>query len=163
MKIEKNKVVTLSCELRENDNNGQMIDSYPSDDPLKFLTGASNIIEDFEEKINGLSSGDTFDFMLEAAQAFGDYDDENVIQIPYNEIIEANQDKDAQLELGHPIKVADEEGNEMIGEVTDINIEENFVTVDFNHPFAGIPVHFSGKIIEVRDANATEIEHGHAH
>lgn len=163
MKIEKNKVVTLSCELREIDKNGPIIDTYPKDDPLKFLTGALNIIEDFENKITGLASGDPFEFVLEPSQAFGDYDDENVMQIPYDTIMSANQDKDHQLEIGHPIKVADEQGNEMIGEITTIDIPENKVTVDFNHPFAGIAVHFSGEVIDVRDATESEIDHGHAH
>ncbi len=163
MKIEKNKVVTLSCELRENDVNGPVIDSYPKDDPLMFLTGAQNIIEDFENQITGMSSGDKFDFVLNPSQAFGDYDEENVMQIPYDTIMNANQDKDHQLEIGHPIRVADEQGNEMIGEVTTIDIPENTVTVDFNHPFAGISVHFSGEVMEVRDATESEIDHGHAH
>jgi FKBP-type peptidyl-prolyl cis-trans isomerase SlyD len=163
MKIEKNKVVTLSCELRENDLSGTVIDTYPKDDPLKFLTGASNIIEDFETNIIGLSSGDSFDFILQPSQAFGDYDEENVMNIPYESIAEAGKTQEMQLEIGHPIKVSDEQGNEMIGEVTEIDIAENNVTVDFNHPFAGIPVHFAGEIIEVRDATESEIDHGHAH
>jgi FKBP-type peptidyl-prolyl cis-trans isomerase SlyD len=163
MKIEKNKVVTLSCELRENDKKGDIIDAYPQDDPLKFLAGASNIIEEFEGKITGLSAGENFEFTLDASQAFGEYDDEQVMAIPYDTIMNANQDKDTKLEIGHPIKLADDQGNEMFGEVTLINIEENNVEVDFNHPFAGIPVHFSGKVIEVRDATDSEIDHGHAH
>ena len=163
MKIEKNKVVTLSCELRENDLNGPIIDNYPKEDPLKFLTGASNIIEEFENQINGLSSGDKFNFVLEAEHAFGEFDEENIMEFPYDSIMEANSDKANELEIGHPIKVADEEGNEMFGEITMINIEENNVTVDFNHPFAGIPVHFSGEIIEIREATDSEIDHGHAH
>lgn len=163
MKIEKNKVVTLTCELRENDHNGQVIDSYPQDDPLKFLTGASNVMEGFEEKIMGLQAGEKFAFTLDPNQAFGEYDEENVLDVPYDSIMNANPDKPFELELGHPIKVSDEEGNEMYGEVTDINIEENNVTIDFNHPFAGIPVYFSGEILEVRDATESEIDHGHVH
>ncbi len=163
MKIENNKVVTLECELRENDENGSVIDTYTQEDPLKFLTGASNIIEDFEDKIMGLSIGDSFAFTLEASQAFGEYDEENILQIPYDAIMEANTDKETSLEIGHPIKVSDEQGNEMIGEITMINIEENNVTVDFNHPFSGVPVYFMGKILEIRDATESETDHGHAH
>jgi FKBP-type peptidyl-prolyl cis-trans isomerase SlyD len=163
MKIEKNKVVTLSCELRENDKQGEIIDTYSQDEPLKYLAGASNIIEEFEVKVMGLSPGDDFEFTLEASQAFGEYDDDQVMMIPYDTITNANQDKDMKLEVGHPIKLEDEQGNEMFGEVTMIDIEENNVSVDFNHPFAGIPVYFAGKVIEVRDATESEIDHGHAH
>lgn len=163
MKVEKNKIVTLSCELREHDINGPVIDTYPKEEPLKFLTGASNIIEEFENKISGLSTGDSFDFTLDPSLAFGEYEEENVMSIPYNSIMEAAEDKERNLEIGHPIKVTDENGNEMIGEVTNIDQVNNNVTIDFNHPFAGIPVHFSGKVIEVRDASQTELDHGHAH
>ncbi len=163
MKIEHNKVVTLTCVLRENDSNGKIIDSYPHKEPLKFLAGSLNIIEAFEEKIMGKTAGDSFDFILEADDAFGKYEHENVIQIPYDSLLEANTDKSAELQIGHPIRLVDEQDNEMIGEVTNINKDENQVTVDFNHPYAGIPVHFSGEVLEIRDASESEIDHGHAH
>jgi FKBP-type peptidyl-prolyl cis-trans isomerase SlyD len=163
MKIDNNKVVTLICELRENDKNGKVIDSYSKEEPLKFLAGSLNIIEAFEEKIMGKTIGDSFDFVLAAEDAFGRYEKENVIQIPYDSLLEANTDKTQELKIGHPIRVVDENDNEMMGEVTVINQEENQVTVDFNHPYAGMPVHFSGEVLEIRDASESEIDHGHAH
>jgi len=163
MKIEDDKVVTLTCELRENDKNGKVIDSYPKEEPLKFLAGSLNIIQAFEDKIMGKSVNDSFDFVLEAEDAFGKYEEGNLIQIPYDSLLEANTDKTQELQVGHPIRVVDENESEMTGEVTEINKEANQVTVNFNHPYAGMAVHFSGQVLEIRDASESEVEHGHAH
>lgn len=101
--------------------------------------------------------------MLDPLFTFGEYNEEGVIQIPYDAIMNANADKTQALEVGHPIKIVDENQFEHVGEVTAINVEGNTVTVDFNHPFAGKTIHFSGKILDIREASDSEMDHGHAH
>lgn len=163
MKIEKNAVVTMTCELKKTDINGELIDSYDNNEPLKFLMGANNIFEAFENGITGLTKGDNFDFTIQSADAFGDYDDNGLVSLPYDTIMSSNADLTNELEVGHPIKVIDQNDTELIGEVKEINKDENTVMVDFNHPLAGLNIHFSGEIIEVRNATEEEIEHGHTH
>jgi len=161
MKIEKNKVVKLICELKDAENKDNILDSFTKEEPLCFLTGASNIFEEFENNLYGLSKGDDFDFTLLPVNAFGDYDDEALIEIPYDNIMENNKNK-GDLEIGHFIKVLDDNNEEMYGEVTNIDLDNNIVNIDFNHPFAGLNVNFTGTIIDVRDASENEIKQGFA-
>lgn len=163
MKIEKNAVVTMTCELKKTDINGELIDSYDNNEPLKFLMGANNIFEAFENQITGLSKGENFDFVIQAADAFGEYDENGLVSLPYDTIMTSNAEQTAELEVGHPIKVIDQNDTELVGEVKEINKDENTVMVDFNHPLSGLNIHFSGQIIEVRNATEEEIEHGHTH
>lgn len=163
MKIEKNAVVTMTCDLKKQDINGELIDSYDNNEPLKFLVGAENIFESFENKIIGLTAGENFDFVVEALDAFGEYDENGLVSLPYDTIMNSNSEVTNELEVGHPIRVIDQNETELIGEVKEINKDENFVMVDFNHPFAGLNIHFSGQVLEVRSATEDELEHGHAH
>jgi len=163
MKIEKNAVVTMTCELKKTDINGELIDSYDNNEPLKFLMGANNIFEAFENQITGLSKGENFDFVIQAADAFGEYDENGLVSLPYDTIMTSNAEQTGELEVGHPIKVIDQNDTELVGEVKEINKDENTVMVDFNHPLSGLNIHFSGQIIEVRNATEEEIEHGHTH
>jgi len=65
------------------------------------------------------------------------------------------------LKVGHHIPMLDQSGNRLNGIV--VKFDDEFVTMDFNHPLAGNDLHFSGKVVEIREASADELEHGHVH
>jgi FKBP-type peptidyl-prolyl cis-trans isomerase SlyD len=110
----------------------------------------------FEENLNALSAGDTYDFHLAAEDAYGVYDEEAVANLP----LEMFKDVDMPG-IGNVIPLQDNQGNRFQGQV--VSIAEDAVVVDLNHPMAGQELHFKGNILEVRPATADELSHGHAH
>jgi FKBP-type peptidyl-prolyl cis-trans isomerase SlyD len=65
------------------------------------------------------------------------------------------------LQIGNMIPMTNEEGHRLVGQVVELN--EEYVLMDFNHPLAGREMHFKGHVIDVRPATAEELEHGHVH
>ena len=83
------------------------------------------------------------------------------MQIP-KEVFEIDGQLDSEmLQAGNYLPMADNEGHQMQAKVVEIGDEQ--VTMDFNHPLAGMVMHFEGKVQAVRPATAEELAHGHAH
>ncbi len=157
MNISRNKVVELSFKLSLNDFNGELIQEFSKEEPFKFLFGTGEILESFENKINGMSVGEKFKFKLTSDEAYGDVDEEAIIDFPHSMF---NIDQE-YIFVGSVLPFKDEEGNEMEGTIVEISDEA--ITVDFNHPLAGEDLYFEGEIINVREATPEELKHGHAH
>jgi FKBP-type peptidyl-prolyl cis-trans isomerase SlyD len=158
--VAQNSVVTLTYDLSVTDDNQQkvLVEQAESDEPMVFLFGHS---EEFENQLDGKNAGDSFSFSLTPDQAYGDYDQQAVVQIP-KQVFEIDGKVDDQmLEVGNYLPMADNEGNHMQAKVVEVGDE--MVTMDFNHPLAGMVMHFDGKVVEVRPATAEELSHGHVH
>ncbi|WP_018477857.1 FKBP-type peptidyl-prolyl cis-trans isomerase [Pontibacter roseus] len=163
MKIEKNKVVTLSYELRIQNENGEqsLVEIANEENPMVFIYGMSGLPDQFEENLDGLNAGDGFDFKLEAEAGYGDFDENAVVELPKSVFeIEGNV-PDNMLEVGNFIPMADSEGNQLQGRVAKVG--DSTVTMDFNHPLAGKELNFKGKVEKVREATKDELDHGHVH
>ncbi|MFD1873016.1 FKBP-type peptidyl-prolyl cis-trans isomerase [Hymenobacter bucti] len=161
--VAQNSVVTLTYDLSVTDENQQkvLVEQAESDEPMVFLFGHSGLPEEFEHQLNGKNSGDAFSFSLTPEQAYGDYDQQAVVQIP-KQVFEIDGKVDDQmLEVGNYLPMADNEGNHMQAKV--IEVGDEMVTMDFNHPLAGMVMHFDGQVVEVRPATAEELSHGHVH
>ena len=68
---------------------------------------------------------------------------------------------DSRVKVGNDLEMSDADGNPLMGKV--ISINEQHVEMDFNHPLAGNELHFIGEVLDVREATAEELEHGHVH
>jgi FKBP-type peptidyl-prolyl cis-trans isomerase SlyD len=161
--VAQNSVVTLTYDLSVTDDNQQkvLVEQAESDEPMVFLFGHSGLPEEFENQLDGKNPGDAFSFSLTPEQAYGDYDAQAVVQIP-KQVFEIDGKVDDQmLEVGNYLPMADNEGNHMQAKVVEVGDE--MVTMDFNHPLAGMVMHFDGKIEDVRPATAEELSHGHVH
>ncbi|RZJ61091.1 MAG: peptidylprolyl isomerase, partial [Hymenobacter sp.] len=81
--VAQNSVVTLTYDLSVTDDNQQkvLVEQAESDEPMVFLFGHSGLPEEFEHQLDGKNTGDTFSFSLTPEQAYGDYDDQAVVQI----------------------------------------------------------------------------------
>lgn len=161
--VAQNSVVTLTYDLSVTDDNEQkvLVEQAESEEPMVFLFGHSGLPEEFERQLDGKNSGDAFSFSLTPDQAYGDYDPQAVVQIP-KQVFEIDGKVDDQmLEIGNYLPMADNEGNHMQAKVVEVGDE--MVTMDFNHPLAGMVMHFDGKIEDVRPATAEELSHGHVH
>ena len=161
MIISKDKVVSLTYELRLDGNEGEVVEVLNEDSPLTFLFGSGNLLPKFEQNINGLKVGDNFKFNLEASDAYGEVNENAIVNVPISAFeIDGKIDND-MLKIGTKIPMQDASGNKLTGVVKEINAET--VKMDFNHPMAGNHLFFSGKVTDVRDATEEELHHGHAH
>jgi FKBP-type peptidyl-prolyl cis-trans isomerase SlyD len=81
--------------------------------------------------------------------------------VPKNVFESEGSIPDGLLEVGRLLPLTDQEGNQFQGMVA--AVADTTVKIDFNHPMAGVDLYFSGKVESIRDADATELEHGHVH
>lgn len=163
MQISKNKVVTVTYDLSANipGNNKQHIETADEKNALSFIFGSGMMIPGFEKGLEGKSKGDDFSFTLESADGYGDNDPAAIIKLPID-IFKVEGTIDFKiLKVGNILPLNDNEGNTLNGMVK--GYDEETVTMDFNHPLAGQQLHFSGKVIEVREATSEELSHGHVH
>lgn len=161
MKVGKNKVVTLTYKLQENDENGKILQEVDENRPFVHLFGVGTLLPAFEANLNNLEPEESFQFAIGAADAYGVKSDEAIIELDKS-IFEIDGVVDENLLfVGNKIVMQDQNGNPIEGIV--LEIRDNSVLMDFNHPLAGQDIYFSGKILDVRDATAEELEHGHVH
>ncbi|MCC8410187.1 peptidylprolyl isomerase [Mucilaginibacter sp. UR6-1] len=157
MKIEPKHVVSLTYDLYvDNDGTEEKVESATEEQPLTFLFGAGQMLPKFEENLSSHSTGDTYEFRLSAEDAYGEYDEEAVANLP-KEMFEGTEIP----EIGSVIPLQDNNGNRFRGQV--VSVAEDAVIVDLNHPMAGQELHFKGTVLNVRPATEEELSHGHAH
>jgi FKBP-type peptidyl-prolyl cis-trans isomerase SlyD len=163
MQVSKNKVVTVSYNLSSNmpGSEKQHVETADSTQPLRFIFGLGMMIPGFEKGLEGKSKGDSFEFTIESEDAYGQKEDTAVIKLPI-EIFKVDGVVDFNLlKIGNMLPLNDSEGNVLNGIVR--GYDDTTVTMDFNHPLAGHSLHFTGEILEIREASPEEITHGHVH
>lgn len=165
MIINKNTVVSVNYRLTVSDNNFEsedLIEETFSGDPFTFLYGSGGLLEEFEHNLNGLKSGDNFDFIIKADNGYGQANTDNIVRIPLSAFVPEGEELDTEMvAAGNFLPMVDDQGNHLQGLV--VNVGNEFVVMDFNHPLAGKDLHFQGDVLNVRDASAEEISHGHVH
>ena len=139
------------------DGNKTLQEETGSEHPFEFITGFGIALDAFEQEVIQHAKGDSFDFVLEPAQAFGAYEPQGVHKIDRQVFsVNGHFDHDNIYE-GAVITLMDEEERRFMAKVT--KIEEDGVTVDTNHPLAGKTLNFTGKVIENREATDEEVQH----
>lgn len=161
MKIDKNKVVTLTYKLQKDDAKGEMIEIVDDKSPFVFLFGAGSLLPEFEENLAGKTQGDKFEFAIKASNAYGEMDEKAVQHVPKDIFIIDGKLAEDLLVVDSFVNLRDNEGQLVRARISDIGDAE--VLLDFNHPLAGQNLFFSGEILDVREATEEEIKHGHAH
>lgn len=161
MIAEKNNVVSIVYELREDSKEGEIVESLTIDNPLTFLFGTGGLLPKFEENLNGLASGDSFEFLLNSEDAYGPVVENAVVQVPKSVFEIDGKIDETLMKVGNMVPMMDAEGRRLNGRV--IAVGEEAVEMDFNHPMAGSDLHFSGQVTDVRNATEEELSHGHVH
>lgn len=156
MRIEKNRMVSLVYELRENNNEGKIIESLEAENPLTFIFGNGRLLPEFESNISSLSNGDNFSFTLNSENAYGERREEMIINIPVSVFEKEGKIDEEICRTGNEVPMIDSEGHPITGVICEIG--DSFVRMDFNHPMAGINLFFSGRIVDVRIPSDQEIE-----
>jgi FKBP-type peptidyl-prolyl cis-trans isomerase SlyD len=161
MNISKNKVVSLSYELRTDGKDGEIIETVSADRPLMFIFGTNSLVPGFERNIENKKTGDRFAFLLDCEEAYGPASEEAVVEIPISAfIVDGEIDHDMLFE-GNAIPMTDSNGNRLNGVV--VEVKGNTVVMDFNHPLAGDDLYFSGTVVDVREATFEELQRGHVY
>jgi FKBP-type peptidyl-prolyl cis-trans isomerase SlyD len=138
--------------------NGEVFDSSEGREPLTFLVGHKQMIPGFEEEIMGAKVGETREFTLSSDRAYGDRDNDAVMEIPREQFAQLEQE--ATLETGMQLVAQMPHGPSPF---TITSLTEETVTADFNHALAGQSLTFSVEIVELREATEEELAHGHVH
>lgn len=161
MVIDTNKVVALKYELRVNAENGELVEKVENDRPLQFIFGVGSMLEKFESNINGLKEGDKFNFKLAADEAYGNVNNEMIVDVPKEVFMVDGKIDESLLVIDKVIPMRDQQGNHLNGRI--VEIKDAQVAMDFNHPLAGDDLFFTGEVLSVRDASEEELSHGHIH
>lgn len=153
MNISNNCVASFHYTLT--DNTGKVLDSSEGQEPLSYLHGAGNIIPGLEKALVGKSVGDKLTVAVTAAEAYGERDDTMVQQLDSSMFSGIDN-----IEVGMEFHAETEHGLQV---VTVTGVEGNQITIDGNHPLAGVDLNFDVEVTDVRDATEDEVAHGHAH
>ncbi|GAB2998062.1 FKBP-type peptidyl-prolyl cis-trans isomerase [Psychrosphaera aestuarii] len=152
MKIAQNTVVTMHYAVKDKEDN--LIDSSYDNDPLVFIQGSKFLIEGLENALNDHEKGDTFEVAVDAENAYGPRMD-GLVQRVGSEMF-----ADFEVEIGMQLRASTDNGEQT---VIVVDKDDESVTVDGNHPLAGVDLKFDVEILDVRAATADEIAHGHVH
>ena len=157
MKISENKLVILQYKLSVKTENGELelMEETTPEQPLQYFHGMGMMLPKFEENLEGLGEGDKFEFMIPVADAYGKYEEENVIELPKNIFMIDGKFDDEKVFSGAIVPLVDNEGNRINVEIVEVKAE--VVKVDLNHPLAGEDLYFSGRIISVTQPSEEEL------
>ncbi len=155
MQIAANTVVTMTYTLTN--DQGDVLDQADASQPFAYLHGANNIIPGLENALAGKQASDSLTVTIAPADAYGERDERMTQQIPREMFGNVPAE---QLVVGAQFQAQTNGGVEVI---TIAAVDANTVTIDANHPLAGVTLTFDVTILEVRAASAEEVAHGHAH
>ena len=149
MQISKNKVAAIHYTLR--DNEGNVLDSSEGREPLYYIQGIGNLIPGMEEGLEGKIKGDKLDLKVMPEKGYGKKDPQLVQQVPVAAF------------GGQEVKPGMRFNTNRGDVVTVTEVGNETVTVDGNHPLAGVELNFAVEVMDVREATTEELEHGHVH
>lgn len=154
MQISKNAVVTLEYILKDTD--GVVIDKSSGDEAFAFIQGTGGVLPGLESALEGKQTDDALNVIIEPEEGYGQRDESMVAEVPAKQF-----EGDGEIMEGMQFQTSAEDGSTKV--VTVVKIAEDVVTIDANHPLAGMILNFDVKVLDVRDATAEELEHGHVH
>jgi FKBP-type peptidyl-prolyl cis-trans isomerase SlyD len=147
-------VVGIDYTLR--DDEGQVIDTNEGYPPLEFLQGFNQIIPGLEQALYGMTVGEEKAVVVAPAEGYGEYNPDAQESVPMDMFPD-----DMDVEAGMSIQVQDQNGQVLQATIAQVGADG--VTLDFNHPLAGMTLHFDVRIASLRAASAEELDHGHVH
>lgn len=153
-----NKYVTVAYELYTDNDKGihELVEKAPIEHPFQFISGLGIALDSFENKILALTEGEAFDFVLKVDEAYGPYEQDHVIELPKETFaINGRFDKD-MVYPGAVLPLVNADGMRFQGLV--LELKDNTVIIDLNHPLAGKDLHFKGQVVTMRDATNEEIQ-----
>jgi len=156
MRIATNKFVSVSYDLNVGEGDErELMECATEEHPLEFIVGTGAMLPALEERLKGLSVGDAFDFSIAPEQAFGEYVEDHVVELSKSMFEVDGKFDSERVREGYTLPMIDANGNIVKGSV--LEIIDDAVIMDFNHPLAGETLHFTGKVLAVREATADDV------
>lgn len=152
-RIKDDMVVSLDFNLFVD---GKEVDSSKETGPIQFIQGYGNIISGLEKELYGMAIGEKKHLEIKAAEAYGEYDEEAVIDVPRSDFPD-----DIPLNPGVEIEIENQEGELYTAIIS--KVLDDKVILNFNHPLAGKDLIFDVKVVDLRTATPEELDHGHTH
>ncbi len=157
MKENNNKYISVAYHLYAiADDRPELVEIASAENPFSFISGFGITLKDFEKELVGLEKDDEFNFILTPEQAYGDFIEERIIELDKNIFnVDGHFDRE-HIRLNAIIPLENQEGDRFMGRVLDITDDK--VIIDLNHPLAGKKLNFKGSVIENRLATEEEIK-----
>ncbi|MCY1722369.1 FKBP-type peptidyl-prolyl cis-trans isomerase [Prolixibacteraceae bacterium Z1-6] len=155
LEIGKYKMVKLTYDLRVDDEKGEMVEQATIERPLEFLYGAGMMLPKFESELAGLKQDQDFQIKLAKNDAYGEVNNDAIVELPKSVFLVDGKIDDELIKVGNTVPMMSSNGQRMNGLVLEITDEA--VKMDFNHPLAGEDLFFTGKVVEVREASDEEV------
>jgi FKBP-type peptidyl-prolyl cis-trans isomerase SlyD len=152
VQIQEKRVISIEYTLKN--DQGEVLDQSEGRGPLVYIHGIGNLVPGLEKALEGKAAGESVEVSLAPADGYGDRDEKLVRKIPLRRI----QDKSPQPGKRYRAELPDGHGIVLVN-----SISGDYASVDANHPLAGMTLHFAVKVVEVREATAEELQHGHVH
>lgn len=154
MALQDNQVVTINFTLKDED--GNVIESTTKEQPFSFISGNQQILPKLENQVSSMLIGSKKTIVLEPEEAYGVYKDTSIQTVKRNDFPEGTK-----LEIGLGFVADTPEGQQLPFVIK--TIENDDITIDFNHPLAGHTLTFDIELLELREATKDELAHGHVH
>jgi FKBP-type peptidyl-prolyl cis-trans isomerase SlyD len=148
MKVSKHKVVRFHYSIKN--SSGEILDSTFGEAPLEYVHGVDSIMEGLEKALDGKEVNSSFEVHIPSDEAYGPKEDELIFKVARSQF-----PPDVELEVGDIFNTSEQDY-----EVTIIEVNDDEIVIDANHPLAGEDLSFDINILNIRDANETEIKNG---
>ena len=155
LEIGKNSMVTLTYDLRVDDEKGEVVEQATEAQPLEFLYGAGVMLPKFESHLAGLREGEPFTIKLNKNDAYGEVNQDAVVELPKHVFMVDGKIDDELLKIGNNVPMMSSNGQRLNGLVLEVNDE--IIKMDFNHPLAGEDLFFAGTVLGIREASEQEV------
>ncbi|RMG71455.1 MAG: peptidylprolyl isomerase [Bacteroidetes bacterium] len=154
MKIAEKKVVGINYTLRN--DAGETLDSSEGRDALYYIHGVGQLISGLEEALEGKTAGDKLNVSIPPEKGYGERQEALIQKVPRTQF-----PQDVDIQKGMQFHAQGGGGQPLVVTVVDLGLED--VTIDGNHALAGVNLNFEVEVTEVREATASELDHGHVH
>ncbi len=157
METKPNKYITVAYTLYAvEDGEKDLVEEAKAEHPFQFISGLGTTLEAFESQIVGLNKGDKFEFTIPVAEGYGEYVEEHVLDLPKDMFMVDGRFDSEMISEGKVVPLMDSEGRRLNGTV--VEVKDDIVIMDMNHPLAGADLLFTGSVVENRIATPEEVQ-----
>ena len=149
-----NHVVEIHYTLKN--DSGEVLDTTDGFSPLRYIQGKNNIVAGLENALIGKKVGESFSATILPKDAYGEINPA-LIQVITKDKFQNIDD----VQIGIQFRIPNGDGQSIMVRISEINGDN--VTLDANHPLAGMNLYFDIKVESIREASKEEIHHGHLH
>ena len=152
-----NKKIRVAYTLVSHRNGeSEEVEKTTREQPFEFLSGVGYTLDAFEDNLKDLKKGDSFDFTIPFADAYGEYDPDHVQDFDREVFTIDGKFDSAHIFAGNVVEMMRADGSPILGTVKEVTPFK--VVMDFNHPLAGCDLQFFGNVVESRPATDAEMK-----